>query len=78
MGLKIQGAFKIIQGGAGGGTQLQNVLNAVILSSPMLERDLDETCIEFFPGLGQVGFSHNFLCLLFKSWRKLIKRQELF
>ena len=61
-----------------GGTELQNVLNAGISCPPMLGRDSDETCIKFFPGLGQVGFSHYFLCLLFKSWRKLIKRWELF
>ena len=62
----------------GKGTELQNVLNVGISWPPMLGRDLDETCIKFFPGLGQVGFSHYFLCLLFKSWRKLIKRRELF
>ena len=62
----------------GGGTQLQNGLNAGISLPPMLDRDLDKTCIKLFPGLGQVGFSHNSLCLLLKSWRKLIKCRELF
>ena len=44
----------------------------------MPNRDLDKTCLKFSPGLWQVGFSHNFLCLLSKSWRKSIKCRELF
>ena len=44
----------------------------------MLDRDLDKTCIKFFPRLGQVEFSCKSLCLLLKSWRKSIKCRELY
>ena len=66
------------KGQEGGGTVLQNGLDPVNSPSPMLGRDFGETQIQFFPGPGRVRISHNFLYLLFKSWRKSILYQELF
>ena len=46
--------------GGGGGTQLQNGLNAGIWPSPMLDRDLNETHIISSHDLGELDLALTF------------------